>query len=163
MKTINFDEIYNEHKNSIFRVCFMYLKDYHLAEDVTQETFYKFYCKQKTFKNQSDIKTWITRICINLCKDKMKKKSFREKPVDYILSSSDLENFSIVENKLVVTSAIMNLPIELREVVILFYYQQLKRNEIAKIIKQPETTVDYRLRKAKEILKITLKGDFYYE
>ena len=52
----------NQYGNSILRMCYMYLKDYQLAEDVTQETFLQVYEKYETFENRSSEKTWITRI-----------------------------------------------------------------------------------------------------
>lgn len=55
----------NQYGNSILRMCYMYLKDYQLAEDVTQETFLQVYEKYETFENRSSEKTWITRIAIN--------------------------------------------------------------------------------------------------
>lgn len=45
----------------------MYLKDYQLAEDVTQDTFIQVYEKYETFENRSSEKTWIMRIAF--CKE----------------------------------------------------------------------------------------------
>ena len=41
----NIDAIVEEYGNSVLRMCYLYLKDYQLAEDVTQETFIKVYEK----------------------------------------------------------------------------------------------------------------------
>ncbi len=50
-------------------------------------------------------------------------------------------------------SAVMNLPIKYREVIYLFYYEELSIKEIAIVIDVKENTIKTRLKKAKELLK----------
>ena len=50
-------------------------------------------------------------------------------------------------------SAVMSLPIEYREVIYLFYYEELSIKEIATVIEVKENTIKTRLKKAKELLK----------
>ena len=154
------EEIYNSNKESVFRTCYMILKDYHLAEDATQETFMRVYCKLHTFNGRSEIKTWIIRIAVNVCKGRMRKKEYRE-----IVSSDITENTSeifdenAVEDKIVVVKAIMSLPLEFRVVIVLYYYWELSQKEIAKVLHIPQTTVAYRIHKAKQILKNDIRED----
>ena len=51
------------------------------------------------------------------------------------------------------TSAVMNLPIKYREVIYLFYYEELSIKEVAIVIEVKENTIKTRLKKAKELLK----------
>ncbi len=51
------------------------------------------------------------------------------------------------------TSVVMNLPIKYREVIYLFYYEELSIKEIAIVIEVKENTIKTRLKKAKELLK----------
>ena len=51
-----------------FRMCYLYLKDYYLAEDATQETFIKAMKSYDSFLHNSNEKTWLIRIAINSCK-----------------------------------------------------------------------------------------------
>ena len=67
------------------------------------------------------------------------------------------------DTKISLTEAVKNLPIDLRTVILLKYYRDLSISEIAKIVKAPETTVNYRLLKAKELLKDMLKEDIIYD
>lgn len=162
-KNDKFLRIYEQNKEPVLRTCYMFLKDCQLAEDAAQEVFYRVYCKLHTFSGRSDIKTWITAIAVNICKDKLRKKSHGEVPKDDISFNGSEFDESKTENRLILVGAITDLPIELREVVILFYYRELKQNEIAKILKIPLTTVAYRLKKAKEILRKNIKEDIFYE
>lgn len=55
--------------NQVLRICYIYLKDYNLSEDATQETFIKVYNKYYLFNGKSSEITWITKIAINICND----------------------------------------------------------------------------------------------
>lgn len=154
---VEFEKIYIENRESIFRICALMLKDYQHAEDAMQETFYKALCKFKSFNNSSSLKTWLTRIAINVCKDKLKKKSSYETPDEDV--DIPINNQEIIDNKLSVLDAISSLPINLREVVALFYYQELTHKEIASILKISVPNVAYRLRSAKKMLKDYLSED----
>ena len=163
-KNERFEEIYQTYKNTILRTCYMILKDYQLAEDATQDVFVKVYYKLHTFKAKSEIKTWITRIAINVCKSKMRTRSYSEAVnSEFVTIHSDSTTENKPENRLVILEAVMNLPRDLREVTVLFYYQEFRQKEISKILKIPETTVAYRLRKSKEQLRTTIKEELLYE
>ncbi len=156
---VEFEKTYVEYRENIFRVCAMMLKDYQLAEDATQETFYKALCKLHSFNKSSSAKTWLTRIAINICKDRLRKKSSFETPkedVDVLSHTYSEEN---IDSKLSVIEAIKALPVELREVVVLYYYQELTHKEISKILKLSVPNVAYRLRTAKSKLKDYLTED----
>ncbi|MBK4743492.1 sigma factor-like helix-turn-helix DNA-binding protein [Bacillus cereus] len=71
--------------------------------------------------------------------------------------------YSYVNNKEVaedsrLASAVMSLPIKYREVIYLFYYEELSIKEIAMVIDVKENTIKTRLKKAKELLKKGLEG-----
>lgn len=156
-----YEQLYIQNKDNIFRICFLYLKDYQLAEDATQETFCRAFRKRNLFRKKSDIKTWITSIAINICKNMIKKKSYAETATE----ESTFINIPCTEvnidEKLTLSTAVAQLPVALREVILLYYYQEITQKEIAKILKIPETTVAYRLRTAKEKLRAILKEDYY--
>lgn len=159
-KTLLFEQIYLEYKDNILKISMMYLKDYHLAEDAAQETFCRVLDKLHTLKDVTNIKPWITKIAVNICKDKLKKKSHTEVVTDYDNFNSPVNIAEKLDSRITVFQALQTLPIELREVIILYYYQEITQNEIAKILKVPETTVAYRLRSAKSKLKDYLREGY---
>ena len=63
-------ELFRQYGASIHRMCFLYLKDYHLAEDAVSETFLKAYRALPSFRRDASPKTWLTRIAINICKSR---------------------------------------------------------------------------------------------
>ena len=151
---MDFDSIYLEYKDYIYRTCILYLKDHHLAEDCTQDVFIKVYKKQKSYKGKSSLKTWITRICINCCRDMLRKRKAEDN-----LDESLPEDESDHTKKLIVSEAVISLPLQFREVVILYYYREFTMKEIAEITHTKISNVEYRIRRAKELLKERLGDD----
>ena len=152
---MDFDSIYLEYKDYIYRTCILYLKDHHLAEDCTQNVFVKVYRKQKSYKGKSSLKTWITRICINCCRDMLRKQK-EEDNLDETLPEKESDH----TEQLVVSEAVMSLPLQFREIVILYYYREFTMKEIAEITNTKIPNIEYRIRRAKELLKERLGDDF---
>lgn len=149
----------NEYGDAILRMCFLYLKDYHLAEDAVQETFIKAMKSYDSFQHKSDEKTWLTRIAINCCKSTMRTRWFKTLRID---NSDNLKEESInpIEDlfqKESLTNAIMKLNEKERKLIILYYYQELPVKEIAAMIGKKENAVNQQLRRAREKLKEILK------
>lgn len=100
-----------EYGDSILRMCFLYLKDYHLAEDAAQETFLKAARSYGTFEHASSEKTWLTRIAINCCKNIMRTRWFRTPPVSLTEAASESVNpFDTLLQQNSLASAIASLP-----------------------------------------------------
>ena len=152
----------SQYGNSILRMCYMYLKDYHLAEDVTQDTFLQVYEKYETFENRSSEKTWITRIAINQCKNYMRTLWFKRVSIDTVPEISENDNYDRILDKNSITLEIMKLPQKYKEVILLYYYQELSVKEIAFILNQKETTILQRLKRAREHLKPRLQEALLY-
>ena len=154
-KEKKFEKIYMENKDSVFAISIMYLKDYQLAEDAAQETFVNVLKKLNSLKDESKTKAWISRIAINVCRNKLKHSSRREIPSETLPYNISSDNNS--DLKLTLDEALSNLSPELNEIVILYFTQK----EISAILKIPTTTTAYRLRAAKAQLYNYLKEDYY--
>ncbi len=156
------EKIMKHYGNQIMRLCFIYLKNHHQAEDATQETFIQVYKNYGRFEKKCSEKTWITQIAINICKNMMKSSWIRR--VD---TRSNVDDKSLVyEDKYsddTVLNTIMNLKPIYKEIVILYYYQELKFNEISEALSIPLPTVLIRHKRAKEILSKQLKGWYFDE
>lgn len=158
-----FKELYLEHKDNLLGIAILYLKDYHLAQDAVQETFFKVFEKLSALDTVKNKTAWITTITVNICKNKLKRKYRSE------ISSSELDLDSLpvlsesLDEKLTVLEALHSLPLTLKEVIVLYYYQELTQREIAEILKVSESTVAYRLKTARKLLENFLKEDDDYE
>lgn len=81
---MNFEEIFNTHKERVFSLCFRYLQQEQEAEDAVQEVFVKVFYKLDTFKAESQIGTWIYRIAINHCLDILKSKKRKQQILRFV-------------------------------------------------------------------------------
>ena len=156
------DELLSRWEKPMLRLCFAYLGDTALAEDAVQETFFKAWKNRDRFRREAEEKTWLTRIAINTCKDLLKSAWARN--TDRSVSPETLPEGSapFEERDDTVTRAVMSLPPKLREVTLLHWYQGMTLEEMAKVQRLPRSTINYRLKKAKMILKQELEG-WYYE
>ena len=142
--------------DAILRMCYIYLKDYQLAEDAVQETFLKAIKAYPSFQNKSSEKTWLIRIAINCCKNISRIRWFRTKSID----QQQLANLPAAANieedflkKDTVSGAIAALAPADKEMILLYYYQDFTIKEIAAIIKKSENTTSQRLSRAKKRFK----------
>lgn len=145
----------------IFRLCYVHLRDHHLAEDALQETFLKAHRAYDSFRGDSSDITWLSRIAINVCKDVLKSAWFRR--VNRALSLDQLPEPSVPtqEGDDTLILAVMALPQKLREVVLLVFYTGLSHREAASALSVSLPTVYRRLEKAQALLKDALEG--WYE
>ena len=149
-------------EKQMLRLCFAYLGDTALAEDAVQETFFKAWKHYSEFRGEAGEKTWLMRIAMNTCRDLLKSSWARN--MDRSVTPDLLPEGSVPfeERDDTVTRAVMSLPPKLREATLLRWYQGLSLEEMARVLRLPRSTVNYRLKKAKTMLKGELE-DWYYE
>lgn len=154
------EELIDQYGDDIFRLCTAYLGDRQLAEDAFQETFLKAWKARERFRGESSEKTWLSSIAVNTCRDMLRSGWFRmrrrSQPIDQLL---DLPSDASEPLESPVRAAVLNLPGRYREVILLYYDQNLKLNEIASLLHLPLNTVSTRLRRARMQLQKTLKGE----
>lgn len=140
-------------------------KNIHDAEDLTQDTFSKAFCKITNFKEKSRFSTWIYRIAYNIAIDFLRKKK-RQISTDWSdhNHSNKLrwEPKEYSDKNELINRALHTLTVNQRSVVSLHYYQDMKLTEIAHIMDCAESTVRVRLFRALKKLKKKLK-DLEYE
>lgn len=152
----------------VLRVSYMYLKDKQRAEDAFQEVFLKVYQKYESFRNESNEKTWIIRIAINVCKDYLRSSWIRRvllidrATTEETTPGIDSEVIRLDENNYLF-SQVLSLPPIFKEVIILYYYQEFDTIEISKILNIAEGTVRSRLHRARESLKNNIKERMDYD
>ena len=146
----------------LLRLCFAFLGDTALAEDAVQETFFKAWKSYDRYRADASEKTWLTRIAVNTCKDLMK--SAWSRNTDRTVTPDLLPEGSapFEERDDTVTRAVMSLQPGLKEVTLLHWYQGLTLEEMTRVMRLPRSTINYRLKKAKAILKKELE-DWYFE
>ena len=151
-------QMIDENQTALLRMCYLYLHDVQLAEDAVQETFIKAYRAWDSFRGEASARTWLTRIAMRTCMDMRRGFWFRrvERRVTPDMLPDRAQEAAQDESALTLT--VMNLPKKEREVVLLYYYQDLNMQEIAETLGVTQPTVSYRLRRAREKLRTELEG-----
>ena len=154
----NIRRMIDEHQTALLRMCYLYMHDAQLAEDAVQETFIKAIRAWGSFRGESSERTWLTRIAMRTCMDIRRGFWFRR--VEHRITPEMLPDRAdeAEADESALTVAVMNLPKKEREVVLLYYYQDLTMKEIAETLGVTQPTVSYRLRRAKEKLRTELEG-----
>ena len=153
-----FERLVNQFHASLLRTCYMYLRDQEQAEDAVQETFFKAYRNLGAFRGESAEKTWLMKIAVNTCHDMRKTGWFRHldrRGTPEMLPEASVP-FQEFEEGLIVE--VMNLPLRLREGVLLYYYQNMDTNEIAETLGIARSSVSGRLQRARKKLRDVLEG-----
>ena len=153
-----FERLVNQFQASLLRTCYMYLRDQEQAEDAVQETFFKAYRNFGTFRGESAEKTWLMKIAINTCRDMRRTGWFlhTDRRVTPEMLPEASVPFEEIEEGLIVE--VMNLPLRLREVVLLYYYQNMDTNKIAQTLGIARSSVSGRLQRARKKLREILEG-----
>jgi RNA polymerase sigma-70 factor, ECF subfamily len=165
------NELIDNYGRSLQQLVFTYVNDYAMAEDLTQEIFLKCYKKLHTFKQKSSIKTWLYSIAINHCKDHLRSWHHRSFVFDDQLineleaNDHDMDQAIIKKSEQeILVLAVLRLDLKYREVVYLYYYEELTTKEISQLTKENENTIKTRLNRAKKMIKNQLtRGDYHYE
>ncbi len=142
------EAIVNTYGNILYRLCYVILKNESDAEDVVQETIIKYLEKKPSLASYEHTKAWLITVAKNKCKDMLryKKRHFHvdiDEMIETPTTSSDAG----------VLDALMTLPEKFRLVLILYYVEEYKVEEIAKIIGKTSSAVKMRLQKGRQLLK----------
>ncbi len=161
--------------NDVYKVCYVYLGRYGLADDAFQDTFLKAIEKWDTYRGDSDVRAWILQIARNTCRDLLRSSWFRTRaeyrdeiggdegdsgPWDPEDLQAGLE-FRESESRLL--DKVLHLPLRYREVLLLKAWFEMETPEIARLLHITESTVRSRLKRARAKLGRPHGGEWNYE
>lgn len=153
-----------QYGDDVLRTAYVMLKSKELAEDAYQETFLRICRYYDSYRKECSEKTWITGIAVNVCRDFLRSAWRKRVTVtdDFSAHISESDTQEMVEKKdekEQLFRSIMKLPDKYREMIHLYYYQELDIKEISRILKIPGGTVKSRLFKARNLLAGMLGGE----
>lgn len=146
--------------NAILRTCFLLLGDRQQAEDAMQDTFLKAWKAMNRFEGRDGCteKTWLMRIAINTCRDYRRSRWARHIDATQALDTLAVPAEQMQPDERWLLSDILRMPTALKQVLILYYYQQMTLDEAAQALGTSRSTVHRRLKRAEALLRDTLKG-----
>ena len=158
MRDQKIEELIRLYQVPLLRLCYVQLQDKALAEDAVQETFLKACNGLGTFRGESSAKTWLTRIAMNVCRDYQRGSWFKHTDRSITPDMLQIGEVQPDTEDMDLSLAVMKLPRKLREAVLLYYYQDMGTEEMAKALGITQSTVSYRLQKGREKLRKLLEG-----
>ena len=120
------------------------------AEDLTQETFIRFFTRLPDYHYKGKTLNYLYTIAGNLCKDYLKRTK------ETLLEENEFEEENQTEqilNRVLIEQILEQLPDDSREVLTLYYFQELKLTEISDTLQIGLPLVKYRLQKARKQLR----------
>lgn len=168
-KSEAFDEIVKRWERKIFALCFGMLSREDEARDAVQETFVSAYRNLKNFRGEAKVSSWLHRIAINQCLTKKRREKSRaetfleeEKSVEerYFVAPSDkspVQQIEKIERNRYVKQAVLSLPPDLRQVIVMKEFEEMTFQEIADTLGLPLSTVKSRLYTALKQLRLKLE------
>ncbi len=143
----------------LLRMCYVSLRDMGLAQDAVQETFLRAYRGMTGFRGDCSEKTWLLRIAVNICRSMQRSAWFHR--VDRRVTPEDLpiaQELHCPEEEMDLMCSILRLPPKMKEVILLYYWQNMTLEEIAQVLELSHSTVSTRLKRAREMLRGMLEG-----
>lgn len=159
------DVFVRRYYQEILIYCHCHCFDKAYAEDLTQETFVRFFTKLSDYHYKGKTLNYLYTIAGNLCKDYLKK--VKEMPVEAmeLMNEENREEYQMEDalNRIFIQQALGQLPNELYEVLTLYHFQGLKLTEISEILQIGLPLVKYRLKQARKKLEELLGKEEIYE
>lgn len=145
---LDIERIVDKYGNMLFRMCLVILCNENDAEDVVQDTFITYLTKSPPFNDSEHEKAWLITIATNRCKN-MRRYNIIRKHMDINdlqLYCTDDENYGLIEH-------LMRLPNKHKIVLLLYYVEGYKVDEIAKILGITTSAVKKRLQRGRELIR----------
>lgn len=147
-------DIYNRQVDTVYRICFSFMKTKTDAEDMVQETFLRMMSSGTEFQSEKHEKAWLIVTASNLCKDALRRAWRKHTSLDELpeIPQDGPEWNPVLE-------AILALPADQKTAVYMYYYEGYTSAEIAKAMRCRQGTIRSRLSRARQALKKDLGGD----
>jgi len=153
-------------------------------EELGQEIFVKIYQSLPSFRFQSNLATWITKIAYNTCLNSLRKKkallyedqitadsldecetSNRNRGIESVSSRSVLQDEALFKKEIsgFLHREIKALPVQYRKIITFYHLDNMSYKEIAEVMDIPEGTVKSHMFRARKILKDRLLAGYNLE
>lgn len=162
-ETAAFEEIVCRWEHGVLNLAYRLVGDRDEAMDIRQSTFMKVYAGLPAFNGRSKLATWLYRITVNLCRDRMRALAVREAALHEVSARIPEQSAPSPEHETerqeairLVAETVASLPGAEREVVVLRHYHGLSFPEIAAVVGSPASTVKSRMNRGIRTLRVRL-------
>lgn len=148
------DDVLSRYSDMVYKIAFSRTKNKADADDIFQDVFLQYIRCQKKFDSEEHRKAYIIKTTVNQSKSLFRSAWFRR--------TEPMEENTIFETKqdYDLYVSVLELPAKYRTVIQLYYYEDLSVAQISLALKIRESTVRSQLRRARNLLRELLKGEF---
>jgi RNA polymerase sigma-70 factor (ECF subfamily) len=132
--------IVERHRRSVYQVCFRFVSNHEDASDLAQDTFVRAWRGLRKFKGQSALSTWLYRIAVNVCLNRVSAKAAPTEAIESVERFPDAGSETVTaalmreQRAAAVRRAIACLPKKQRAALILRAYHDLSHQQIAEVL-----------------------------
>jgi RNA polymerase sigma-70 factor (ECF subfamily) len=157
-----FDVIVERHRRPVYQLCYRFVGNHEDASDLSQDVFLRAYRGLKNFRGQSSLSTWLYRIGVNVCLNRVSVKTPPSQPIESeqhvdTRSESPADRVLRHERAVRVRAAVAQLPDKQRAALILRMYHDMSHQEIAETVGSSVGAVKANVFHALQNLKKLLK------
>ena len=160
-----FSILVKKYQKSVHALAWRKVGDFHIAEEITQDTFLQAHKKLASLKNRNQFAGWLYVIADRLCRSWFRKRQLQTQSLettdektleetaysDYICEQR--ENIAVEHRRYIVQRLMEKLPESERTVMVLYYLGEMNCKEISKFLGVSPNTVRSRLQRARKRLK----------
>ncbi len=144
------EQIVRTYADMVYKIAYRYTANTADAEDVFSETFLAYFKRKRSFESEEHRKAWIIRVTINCAKDLLAARRNDEALNEELAGG---EGHASQEDILTLRQAIDTLPPQQKEILTLYYLNDVPIKTIAEILDKNENTVKVALFRARENLR----------
>lgn len=153
-----FEVKYYQYKQMIYNISYTYVKNSEDADDITQDVFMKYLNSNEVFETDDNEKYWLIRVTINTSKTFVtsswkKRVSFDEDLIERTKDTSSTDNIEEKTKQSELFNQVCKLAPKYKEVIVLFYYENMSIHDISKSLLISENAVKKRLERARNMLR----------
>ena len=153
-----FEELYHRYAAKVYRRCLFFVKDAHMAEDLTHDIFLKLISRLKSYRKCARFPNWLSRITYNYCMDHIRIHKMKgEVPLEFWHDAGygnfENDDYWIVNLRI----AIGFLDFKEMEILLMKYSDELSIREISNVLEITESAVKMRLLRSRAMLRNNLQ------
>ncbi|MBQ2957026.1 MAG: sigma-70 family RNA polymerase sigma factor [Clostridia bacterium] len=152
-------EALRKYSDMVYRLAYAQVRNRTDADDIFQEVFIRLVKSSPEFESDEHMKAWLIRVTVN-CSKTMWLSSWKKRMVFW--EDKDLNRIPAEEapaGNEALEEALDSLPVKMRRVIHLFYYEEMSVDEIAEALSEKPSTIRSQLTRARKLLRKKLIGE----
>lgn len=134
-----FDLLVERHRRTVYQLCYRFVGNHEDASDLSQDVFLRVFRGLKSFRGQASLSTWLYRIGVNVCLNRVSAKTLPSESIDErqfedARAQSPDDRLLQEERGARVRAAVARLPPKQRATLILRMYHEMSHQEIADVL-----------------------------